>query len=79
MRPSVQATPQGTVETSLSGDCESAINSIVQTVVAELHEGIRHGHFELTVSGARVSGCLQVILKVGKSHRFVVPAKPLRK
>ena len=74
-----QATPNATMENLDSDLSGRTVNSIVENVVSELHQGIRHGHFEITVSGARVSGYVQVIIKAAKNHRFLVPKRSTEK
>ena len=56
-----------------------AVNALIAKVLTELREGLQHGHFELAVSCSRVSGYLQVIVKAGKCHRFLIPTEPTAK
>jgi hypothetical protein len=76
---SPHATPNDTKDSGLQDASAKTVRSLVERVVAELHEGLRHGHFELTVSCVRVSGHLQVIVSGGRSHRFLIPTKPAQK
>ena len=46
----------------------------LQRVLAEIHDGLRHGYFELTLACEIVSqDRRRLILRAGKSYQFVIP------
>jgi hypothetical protein len=71
-----EATPGGTSRPEPSAE---TVAFLVQSVVAELHEGLRHEYFELSISGIRVSGHVEVIVKSTKSRRFLLPTTRAQK
>ena len=60
--------------TSEPPDAKHSIEGLMERVVKELREGIRHGHFDFVITGAHARGeHVEVILKAGKNHRFLIP------
>ena len=51
-----------------------AIDHALNRVLAEIHDGLRHGFFEFTLT-CEVVGQerRRLTLKAGKSHQFVIP------
>ena len=50
------------------------IDRAIRRVLTELHDGLRHGHFEFTVVCEVISQeRRRLIVKVGKSYQFVIP------
>lgn len=55
-------------------DAKHSMEGLVQRVIKEVQEGVRHGHFDLSISGAHArGGCIEVIVKAGKNYRFLIP------
>jgi hypothetical protein len=56
-----------------SGDQTPAIDRAVSRVLAEIHDGLRHGFFEFTLT-CEVVGQerRRLTLRAGKSHQFVL-------
>ena len=53
---------------------KSELKKAMERLDQEVHDGLRHGFFELTVGCELVQGrrrCLTI--KAGKSHRFTIP------
>ncbi len=50
------------------------IDRALDRVLAEIHDGLRHGYFEFTLT-CEVVGReqRQLTLRAGKSHQFVIP------
>jgi hypothetical protein len=50
------------------------IDRAINRVLAEIHEGLRHGHFEYALT-CEVIGQerRRLTLRAGKSHQFVIP------
>ena len=47
--------------------------SLADEVLRVLRDGVRHGHFEISIIGTRGSeGSVAVIVKAARSHRFVI-------
>ena len=53
-----------------------ALERLLQKLVAELTDGLRHGYFEFHV-GCEIVGHdrRQVTFRAGKSHRFLIPCE----
>jgi hypothetical protein len=58
----------------LSVPSTAALDRALRRILAEIHDGLRHGYFEYTLS-CEVIGQerRRVILKAGKTHQFVIP------
>jgi len=53
---------------------DSAIDRALRRIVAELHDGLRHGFFELTITCEVVTQARRrLTLHAGKSYQFVIP------
>ena len=52
----------------------TALNRAMQRLIAEVHDGLRHGFFEFTVS-CEVIGQerRRLTLRAGKSYQYVIP------
>jgi hypothetical protein len=57
-----------------SGQQVPAIDRALRRVLAEIHDGLRHGFFEFTLT-CEVVGHegRRLTLRAGKSHQFVIP------
>ena len=54
---------------------DSASDRALQRVLHEIREGLRHGYFEITVSGEVISGDRRrLLVRAGKQYQFVLPA-----
>ena len=52
----------------------SAMDHALRRVVAEIHDGLRHGFFELTLTCEIVSDDRRrLTVRAGKSYQFVIP------
>ena len=61
--------------THIRHGAESAADRALRRVLAEIRDGIRHGHFEFTLT-CEVIGedRRRLVLHAGKSYKFVIPA-----
>jgi hypothetical protein len=56
------------------GHQAAAIDCALNRVLAELHDGLRHGFFEFTITGEVVGQeRRRLTLRAGKSYQFVIP------
>ena len=54
------------------------LGQAMERLAREVRDGLRHGHFELTVVGEIVKGRKRgLTIKAGKSHRFTIPAEEI--
>ena len=61
-------------------DPKHSVEGLVQRVVKELHDGVHHGHFDLSISGRHGRGDnLEVIVKAGKHYRFLIPISSIQR
>ncbi len=61
------------MKTGHDGDA-SALNRLMRRVIAEIDDGVRHGHFEYTLSCEVIGqGRRRVVLRAGKHYQFVLP------
>ena len=52
----------------------SAVDRAIHRILAELHDGLRHGFFEFTLTCEIVGQeRRRLTLRAGKSHQFVIP------
>ena len=57
-----------------SGNSTGAIDRALRRVLAEIHDGLRHGFFEFTLTCEIVAQeRRRLTLRAGKSHQFVIP------
>ncbi len=55
------------------------LDKAIDTLHAELRAGLRHGFFEYVVTCEIVKGRKRrVIIKAGRSHRFIIPEDELQ-
>jgi hypothetical protein len=55
-----------------------ALEQAMERLTREVCDGLRHGHFELTIVGEIVKGKKRgLIIKAGKSHRFTIPEEEI--
>ncbi len=59
---------------NVEGTTTATVDRALRRILAEIHDGLRHGFFELTVT-CEVIGQerRRLILRAGKSHQFVIP------
>jgi hypothetical protein len=66
--------PISAVARSHHGQMAEALAHIEHLVV----EGLRHGHFDFSITGEiRPGGKRQLVVRAGKSHKFIVPEEEL--
>jgi hypothetical protein len=54
------------------------LDQALERLTEEVRDGLRHGHFELTVVGEIVKGKKRgLTIKAGKSHRFTIPEEAI--
>jgi len=54
------------------------LEQAMERLTQEVRDGLRHGHFELTIVGEIVKGRKRgLTIKAGKSHRFTIPEEEL--
>ena len=52
------------------------VNRALRRVLAEIHDGLRHGHFEYVLTCDVIGqGRRRLVLRAGKSFQFVLPAE----
>ena len=55
------------------------LEKVIETLLKELRIGLEHGFFECAVTCEIVKGHKRrVIIKAGRSHRFIIPADELQ-
>ena len=56
------------------GTSNGTVDRAIRRILAELHDGLRHGFFEFTLT-CEVVGQerRRLTLRAGKSHQFVIP------
>jgi hypothetical protein len=58
-----------------SNSSGGVLNPALQRVLATIHEGLRHGHFEYRLTCEVIGrGRRRLILHAGKNYQFVIPA-----
>jgi len=58
----------------------AAIDKAIAKIESEVRDGVRHGHFDLTIScTVRNSGKRELVVKAGKNHMYVIPEDELKK
>ncbi len=59
------------------GDSQhSAVAAVLERLMLEVQEGIRHGHFKCRIIARDGSaGCTEVVIEAGKSYWFRVPKR----
>ena len=69
------ATPKSSTGAGLAApDAKHSIEGLIDRIATEIRGAVRHGHFDLTVSGAHARGeYVEVIVKAGKHYRFLIP------
>jgi hypothetical protein len=57
---------------STSVDCAQLAKAMAK-IDAEVREGLKHGHFEITVT-CRIAnkGTRELVVKAGKNHRYLI-------
>jgi hypothetical protein len=54
------------------------LDQALERLTREVRDGLRHGHFELTIVGEIVKGRKRgLTIKAGKSHRFTIPEEEI--
>ena len=54
------------------------LDQALERLTGEVRDGLRHGHFELTIIGEIVKGKKRgLTIKAGKSHRFTIPEEEI--
>lgn len=54
------------------------LEQAMERLTQEVRDGLRHGHFELTIVGEIVKGRKRgLTIKAGKSHRFTIPEEEI--
>ncbi len=57
---------------------KSVLDEALERLTREVCDGLRHGHFELTIIGEIVKGRKRgLTIKAGKSHRFTIPQEEI--
>ena len=57
---------------------KSVFDQVLERLTREVRDGLRHGHFELTIVGEIVKGRKRgLTIKAGKSHRFTIPEEEI--
>ena len=57
---------------------ETQLEATLRRVIDEIRGGVRHGHFEITVSGEIVkSDMRRVVVKAGRSYQVLIPSKEI--
>lgn len=55
-----------------------ALEQALDRLSQEVHDGLRHGHFRVTVVGEIVKGRKRgLTIEAGKSHRFTIPEEEI--
>jgi hypothetical protein len=55
---------------------DTAMDRALRRIIAELHDGLRHGYFEYTITCEVVTQARRrLTLHAGKSYQFVIPAQ----
>jgi hypothetical protein len=71
--------PLCTVGEQMPQDSKHSLEGLMDKIMAELVDGIRHGHFDISISGTVTRGDrVEVILRAGKNHRFLIPRESIR-
>lgn len=64
--------------TTTSDRQRSPLDEAMERLLREVRDGLRHGFFELTVTGEIVKGGRRgLTIKAGKSHRFTIAPEDL--
>jgi hypothetical protein len=72
-RPSSGPNEDDTLACRFGNRSVNALNRAVNRIVTEIHTGLRHGHFEYTLTCEIISqGKRRLILRAGKHYQFLI-------
>jgi hypothetical protein len=61
-------------QTATEGTPNATVDRAIRRILAEIHDGLRHGFFECTLTCEIVGQeRRRLTLQAGKSHQFVIP------